>query len=627
MQYPPGSNDRLNEANGNRNNAERLFDSQNNAAGGYCWGPTMTYYESSFVQIEWTSQHGCGVGHANVDCDIIFQYMCDPLLRDGQTTDTITQATKDQKDANGNFVYGQHEPYPYYRKCASRDRNHGLFKADQGNLGQGAPATRTRQDNTGNQYGFECPEERDYYPYWHPSPWRDIVIFTSNVARCEKMQKHSQNVEDKFWCESDDTDSANVEQYNNDKQCGAQYWKKVNSWGLKKPDCFAAGWNRDNHLGNGVGGYANTYKWILPSMDEIGSKNWIDDPRDGFTRKVAPCVLRMRYNISSGDFRGGIEYEDVKGGYNSGSFADSSVNGPLSPVSQDPYIEYGKPFGSADLPWHLLLAIDTSQFARTFQDRSHMFYITHLPVGHIGPIYNLGVRGKRGNIVQTYPATEYDFTPNELKINVGDWIHFQWTGCDTNPAGNDGEGRQQTDRSNFVLLKESELGNGRTNYPKPFEKVDIWGFVGSKHAQDLTFKMAFINQYGGKQCTSQNEPNCCRTLEQLKAANPNDANARAQDIQNCAVLNAPGANYFDGGLVKMIQTGVFNYMSSRNNNFTNRSQKGVITVSSALSPFALTTAVVGSAGFVGAAVIGGGSWYATTHPESAIANCFSSVKA
>jgi len=626
MQYPRGSNDRLNEANTDRDNAQRLFDSQNNAKGGYCWGPTMTYYEKSYLQIEWTNQHGCGQGHTNVDCDIIIQYMCDPSIRDGTSTNTITQATVDQKDASGNYVFGMHENYPYYRKCASRYRDGGLFAADQGNLGTGATATQTRQNNGGTTYGFECQEERDYYPYWHPTPWKDIVVFTANTARCSYFQQHSQNVEDKFWCESDATDSANVERFDTATACGGLYWTKVTAWNIAAPPCYAAGFNRDNHLGNGIGGYTNTYKWVIPGMDEIGSANWIADPRDGqpVGQKVAPCVLRIRYNISSGDFHQGVENVGLT--YAQGGYADSTMNGANSPVTQNPYVEFGKPYMSNDQSWYLGLAINTAQYGRTFQDRSHVFYVTQQPFGHVGPIYNLGVRGKRGNIVQTYPATEYDFTPNSLSINLGDSIHFQWTGCDTNPAGNDGEGTDQTDRSNFVLLKESDIGNGRTNYPKTFAAADIWGDTGSKTAQDNTFMMAYIKQFDGQQCQSQTSTGCCFTLAQLTAIHQGDANGVEQDPQNCFKLNAPGANYFDGGLVKMIQAGTFNYMSSRNNNFTNRSQKGTITITTALSPVALTATIVGGAGFAGAAVIAGGSWYASSHPESSVANCFGNHK-
>jgi len=77
---PRGSNNRY---RGDANDQNRLFDSQNNAAGGYCWGESMYFYSGSFLQVEWTQQHGCGVGHPNVDCNIVLQYMCNFTIRDG----------------------------------------------------------------------------------------------------------------------------------------------------------------------------------------------------------------------------------------------------------------------------------------------------------------------------------------------------------------------------------------------------------------------------------------------------------------------------------------------------------------------------------------------------------------
>lgn len=50
MHNPRGSNNRNRESSVNTDNQNRLFDSQNNAKGGYCWGPEMYFYEGMLLQ-------------------------------------------------------------------------------------------------------------------------------------------------------------------------------------------------------------------------------------------------------------------------------------------------------------------------------------------------------------------------------------------------------------------------------------------------------------------------------------------------------------------------------------------------------------------------------------------------
>lgn len=96
----------------------------------------------------------------------------------------------------------------------------------------------------------------------------------------------------------------------------------------------------------------------------------------------------------------------------------------FSPVRQNELVDVG----ADQTP--LRLAINTAQYGRVFQDRTHVFKLKARPseIEDTATIYNLNVRGKRGNIVQTYPAVEYDFLPNRLNITEGELVHIQWTG-------------------------------------------------------------------------------------------------------------------------------------------------------------------------------------------------------
>jgi hypothetical protein len=149
-----GSNNRLDEANRERQNGNRLFDSQNNNRGGYNVG-SQFYFVGETAYLEWTNQHGCGT-NPNTHCELIFQYMCDPLLRDGTSTTTIPNT----ENADFDYEYGRQESFEWYRECTTRERNRGLFVASQ-NL-RGDTAQYTRQNPQGTRHGFECPEERGF---------------------------------------------------------------------------------------------------------------------------------------------------------------------------------------------------------------------------------------------------------------------------------------------------------------------------------------------------------------------------------------------------------------------------------------------------------------------------------
>jgi plastocyanin len=541
----------------------------------------MVYYENSVLPIEWTNQHGCGGAEQGdpqkMNCNFVIQFTCDTsaavtdetlqvAMRDGGNTNTAdepnTYADVATTQANNaaNFR-GVVESEAYYFSCKDRTRNKGLFLADQ--QLQGDSAKYTRQNNDGGRSGLECPEERDYYPYWSPSPWVDIAylsneINNANIDPCAMVAKGSQNNNKLYKCGPVSLTHTGRMPINSTLCTAAGGVWEGFTHNFPAPECKQADWSRDNHLGNQRNNaIPMNYTWTIPSFKTFtGTGNF---KTYGPQNDMLKCQIRLRYNITTDDYD--PWNTDASRNHNKAA-------GIVSPVTNNPTVDI-----EADLQG-LRLAINTAQYGRTFQDRSHVFYIKKRPAADAAfasaNIYNLQVRGKRGNIVQVYPAVEYDFIPNRLHAKVGDFVHIQWTGSNTHnnggnggdgQTGDDGQGRTGTDRSNFVLTLDESV-----NFPLPLDK----------YSDNFWVKSQCYTATSGA-LTAIDDTNCAvimATSGQYRTAD--DAAADAANFDG-KLNNAP-ASLVGGIFVQLNAKGTWSYMSSRNNNFSNRSQKGVIYV-------------------------------------------------
>lgn len=786
MHCPRGSNNRMNEATATRNNANRVFDSQNNNRGGYNIGDKtdqkagndynkqyrMHYIMSpldetkgeSVFPIEWTNQHGCGENEDSnpnkCNSNMVLQMKCEPhddtdpapqktTMRDGTTTNTQDynnpnnneneQQYAQRKNNNVKTDRAYHEPHEWYDKCTKRKRNHGLFIADQ--KLNGHTSKHTRQNPNGQRRGYECPEERDYFPYWHPTPWKDIKVLAERTDRCAFYKKHSFNTKSKWECVEKWPNSQKDKHYSehnnkidceanagvwtefhnyleilplNEAECNAKNQSEfVNKliWGrpifedtkkclvrLPEIECDRMDFSRVNHLGNGKDLEPLSIKWKIPAFPSGNSQK---------------CVLRMRYNISTDDYNvenatlpkeliktftgkaeskimgryGGlpqthshgkfylgtvdkpsfkageyITYEKTRNGnapfqwfgWQSRIFSEKYITfkfainfeGSVPPKSNNlGFKVYGKVYdnwistcqadqwcyveetvkvaksGDGDhvilifdsvadqrkihfaditvdvfefgdlitqnptldigaLGQGIKLAINTAQFGRTFQDRSHVSILQKRDeIFNGNTLHTVQVRGKRGNIVQTFPAVEYDFIPTNLKMKSDDMVLFTWTGSNSHnnggnggdgQAGDDGQGTGGTDRSNVCGLQQRDQV-----YPLPVDDKDnlcqnIEKIMWSKHAVHPTDAEA-AKLDACIQLMSSGHFKCFKKHSTCQESLINSTKEPMDPILN----NSPAS--FEGIVLKL-RPGTHHYFSTRNNAFTNRAQKASVFV-------------------------------------------------
>ncbi len=544
--------------------------------------------------------------------------------------------------------YGMHENNRWYEKCTYTIRNKGLFVADQ-KLNKN-DARATRQNPNGNRRGLECPEERDYYPYWRPTPWVDLAILTSDISYCDYFQEKSQNVNPTYECactflDADNINTARQSATTENKLCpitqaeceaGGYQWVMTAAKTGKAPDCVYHPFQRDNHLGNADPVDPETGLPVTPSADSQPTAATytlrIPDEMQG------QCVVRLRYNMSTDDYPShkyaeqsgtvGIGLQslencpwttgqtDCANGAADGGDPDCALGTSTAsefacadklteiavPLYNRPYVNLFNET-AADGGFTLGLAINTHQTGRTFQDRSYVFNVESAPGSTDGKrILNLGLRGRRGNIVQSYPAVEYDFAPTLTYINQGDYLHIQLHGSDFNDNrnANNGEGWEFSDRANIVQQYQNDRG---TNYPA--HHSDITFFSSTTEAK----KWAWVGQ-----SPSSCDPN---------VNNDNNQNA----YKNCGKLNMAPNRFPQNpqeGLMQMNQpVGTYAYMSTRNNNFSNRSQKSQIVVQDEESDDgALSTGAQLAIGFSAAFVAGFGAMGVAYYMKKNGMGCF-----